>query len=86
MRRLADVTAYYNFSGLNDITVDADCYFDTSHYRAEIGDMILDTVCCGARYDGLYEQGFGWYVTEENADALIDLLERQLQDGEQPPT
>lgn len=86
LRRLADVTAYYNFSGLNDITVDADCYFDTSHYRAEIGDMILDTVCCGARYDGLYEQGFGWYVTEENADALIDLLERQLQDGEQPPT
>ena len=85
LRRLAEITDYYNFSGLNDVTLDAACYFDTSHYRAEIGDMILDTVCGGARCDGLYEQGFGWYVTQDNADALIGLLERQLQNGEGSP-
>ena len=79
LRELAEVTDYYNFSGLNDLTVDAGNYFDTSHYRAEVGDMILDTVWNGARYDELYPQGFGWYVTRENADALIALLEAQRQ-------
>ena len=32
----------------------------------------------GKKYDGLYEQGFGQYVTADNADEFISLLESQI--------
>ena len=79
LRRLAEITPFYNFSGYNDITLDSENYVDTSHYKAEVGDMILEVICNGKRYEGLYEQGFGVYVTPENAEAFITVLEHENQ-------
>lgn len=77
LKRLAGITDYYNFSGLNDITTDKDNYLDTSHYNAYIGDMILECINNGNCEATLLEQGFGMYVTEDNVDQLIELLESE---------
>jgi hypothetical protein len=72
---LADITDYYNFSGLNDVTTDTDNYLDSSHYNAYIGDMMIDVMFNGNVDEKLYSQGFGWYVTQDNIDDLLAMLQ-----------
>lgn len=72
--RLADIIGYYNFSGINGVTVNTGNYIDTSHYNAYIGDMLIDVMCNDYIDENLYNQGFGWYVTSENVDDLLDIL------------
>lgn len=68
---LAQVTDYYNFSGLNGITTDNGYYLETSHYKPEVGDMILQAIFEGTVDGELKEQGFGYYVTEENCEDFL---------------
>jgi hypothetical protein len=75
LERLAGITDYYNFSGINDVTSNTDNYIDTSHYNAYVGDMILDTMINGNIDDTLYKQGFGWYVTSENVEDFLEILQ-----------
>lgn len=80
LKGLAEITDFYNFSSLNDITTNNENYLETSHYRAEVGDLIIDVIYNGKKFDGLYEQGFGVKVNRNNIDELIKLLEQQWQD------
>ena len=73
-KALAKITPFWNFSGYNDLVFDSANYVDTAHYNAEVGDMIINCMCYGEKYEGLYEQGFGVYVTENNADEVIDRI------------
>lgn len=75
--KLPDITDYYNFSGLNDITVNNNNYLETSHYSLEIGDMIIDTIFHSTVDNELLSQGFGYYVTKNNKDEFIDILRNQ---------
>ena len=72
-RRLADITEFYNFDGLNDIALNNNNFRDLSHYKPEIGDMILEVIFGGMKYEGLYEQGFGWKVTKHNVSEFLRL-------------
>lgn len=74
---LASIAPFYNFSGYNQISTDSSNWLDTSHYKAEIGDLMIDCMCSGARYDHLYKDGFGMYIDESNIGALIELLSAQ---------
>ena len=76
--RLAAITDYYNFSSLNDITLNHNCYVDTSHYNAETGDLILEFLSGNIPNTDLLTQGFGVYVTNDNVDELIALLTKQI--------
>ena len=76
LRRLASVTPYYNFSGINAVTVRFDNYVDPSHYTAQIGDLLLDRFNGKETDPALYAEGFGWYITEENVEELLELLDR----------
>ncbi len=76
---LASITEFYNFSSLNDITLSNDNYRETSHYKAEVGDMILNVICSDEIYPELYAQGFGVKVTKDNADEFIAMLKRQAE-------
>ena len=76
LKELADVTPYYNFSGFNDITVNPANYMDKSHYNAEVGDLIIKTICLDETDQNLLEQGFGMYVDNGNISSLIDILSR----------
>lgn len=42
--RLAQITPYYDFSGLNRITTDDYYYYEVSHYRPIVGDMIIHRI------------------------------------------
>ncbi len=77
---LAEISDFWNFSSLNDITIDNSNYFDTSHYDAEVGDLIIDIMCNGKLYPKLQAQGFGVKVTRENAKDFIAMLRKQAED------
>jgi hypothetical protein len=78
LEQLAEVTPYYNFSCLNGITLNDANYLDPSHYKAQIGDMILDRIF---REDASVhkEDLFGEYVTAENAARVMAALREQLE-------
>jgi hypothetical protein len=74
--RLARITDFYDFSGFNFITTDAMNYYEESHYRFLVGDMIL------ARIFGFGDVrlpgDFGSLVTRENAAGHIAAQKREL--------
>lgn len=75
LKELANITEYCNFSGYNSITTDSSNWIDNSHYSAEVSDMVLECMCFHAYYEGLYEEGFGYWVNKNNVDEFIDMLE-----------
>ena len=77
LEELARIAPFWNFSGYNAVTNDPGSFYDAVHYTAEVGDMMINCMCFGEKYDGLYDEGFGMYVTEKNADELIGLLAAQ---------
>ena len=77
LEELADVTDYWNFSGYNNVTMDYDNYYETSHYCPAVGDKIIDAVYNGKTDPDLLAQGFGMYVTKDNKEELIKLLRDQ---------
>ncbi len=77
LRKLAEVTPYWNFSGYNDLTMNMDLYYETSHFCPAVADSVLDCIYNGNCDETLLSQGCGVYVTEENVDEVIGLLEEQ---------
>jgi len=77
LSKLSEVTDYYNFSGINDITINNDNYHETSHYKIKIGNLIIDAIFNNKTDQKLLSQGFGYYVTNENKNEFIDLLLNQ---------
>jgi hypothetical protein len=77
--RLSDITEFYNFSGINDVTANNDNYLETSHYKLVVGDMIADALFNNKVDAELLSQGFGRYVTKENRDGFIQMLKEQMR-------
>lgn len=76
---LAQVTDYYNFSGLNDITTDNENYLETSHYKPHVGDQMLEVMFGGQADPHLLEQGFGYHVTWDNCGEFLEtVVDREL--------
>jgi hypothetical protein len=80
LHKLSDITEYYNFSGINDITTNNAYYEDTSHYKIEVGDMIIDAVFNGTVDDRLLQQGFGYHVTRESRDKFFNIIDKQKEE------
>lgn len=74
-RALAEVTDYYDFSGLNEVTTNNYNYYETSHYRPIIGDRIVARIFGGAPPAG----SFGVFVTKENVDAHLAALRAEYE-------
>jgi len=68
---------YYDFSGLNPVTSDNYYYYETSHYRKIVGEMIKDRIFMKGD-EGLNRAGFGVYVTKKNIDEHLLTLEQEL--------
>jgi hypothetical protein len=65
--KLADITDYYNFAGINDIAINNANFDDVFHHNIKTGDLVLDTIVNGITDPRLLSQGFGVLVTKENA-------------------
>jgi hypothetical protein len=63
-KELAAITDYYDFSGLNSITTNNYYYYETSHYRPLVGDMMLKVMF--ERPDVKVPRDFGFHVTRTN--------------------
>jgi hypothetical protein len=76
--KLSDVTDYYNFSGINNITMDNNYWFETVHYKMDVGDKIIDIIFNKSIDKKLESQGFGYYVTRDTRDTLFTILKEEL--------
>lgn len=77
LEKLADITDYYNFSGFNNMTLDFNNYYENSHYTRAISDKMIDVMFHGENDPELLSQGFGFYVTKDNKQELLDILNAQ---------
>lgn len=73
LRKLANITAYYDFSGLNKITENKMNYYETSHFRVKIGDLML-----GRMLQRNQDTTFGIFVNSVNIEQHINALKKQL--------
>jgi hypothetical protein len=74
-RRIASVTPFWDFSGYNRVTMEPMAetmsnYWDISHYRSGVGDLVLSRMFDGE--GAIPADGFGWRVTETNLQAALD--------------
>ena len=67
-RRLAHIAPVWDFSGYNDVTKNEKNYWDSSHYKKEIGDAILTRILTGR--EGACKD-FGVLVDEKDVDAHL---------------
>lgn len=72
--QVATVTPYWDFSGYNSITTERlkyemDNYWDISHYRSGVGNLILDRIMGAEMEPGLSD--FGYWTTKENIDDAL---------------
>ena len=67
--KLAHVTNYWDFSGFNSITTNNYYYYETSHYRPMVGDLIICrmTNCANIKVP----EDFGEFITKENVTGHI---------------
>lgn len=56
---LSSIADYYDFAYLNDITSNNYYYFETSHYRSIVGDMIIKSILSN-------DNSFGKFITKDN--------------------
>lgn len=76
-KKLAAITPYYDFSGLNSITMNNYYYYETSHYREMVGDMMLKSMY-GAPSVSV-PADFGVLVTARNVEAHLAALRSQFK-------
>ena len=75
-RELSGITDFYDFSGINSVTSDALNYYEASHYRPLVGDMILARILGHGEVQVLPD--FGALVTPRNLDEHLRTLRLQV--------
>ncbi len=76
LKRLSEVSPFYDFGGLNRVTTNNYFYYETSHFRPMIGNAMADFIQYGKHIDTIPE--FGIYITKNNIDERINFLQSQL--------
>ncbi len=76
-KSLAEIIPYYDFTGLNSITTDNYYYYETSHYRRLVGDMMLKVML--GTPEVAVPDDFGFLVTPDNIDAHLKSQCRELE-------
>lgn len=80
---LADITEFYNFSSLSEITLDYMNYYETSHFTPDVSRMMIavtqgrgEDVLSEYSYDAneLALEGFGVRVDKDNINDVIAVL------------
>jgi hypothetical protein len=75
--RLASLTDFYDFSGLNSVTLDNLNYYEESHYRYLVGDMIVKRIFGDG--DINVPEDFGVLVTKKNVNEHIKKQKLELE-------
>ena len=75
---LGQVTDYYDFSGLNKITMNSYNYYETNHYRPLVGNKMLKRIFDESKYS---DDSFGIYVTKDTVESHIKDLQLKYQNS-----
>jgi hypothetical protein len=75
-RALSNLSGFYDFSGLNSITTDNFNYYETSHYRRNVGDLVIARIFDDRTIK--VPEDFGQWVTAENIDLHLESLRQQV--------
>ncbi len=79
-RQLVEITPVWDFSGYNSITTEAireqmTNYWDSSHYREEVGDLILNRLF--SYQSQTVPEDFGVIITPENVESHIGKIRNE---------
>ena len=75
-RALSHLSGFYDFSGLNSVTTDNFNYYETSHYRPKVGDLVIARIFNQRNIK--VPEDFGQWVTAENIDLHLKTLRQQV--------
>lgn len=75
LREIGKITTFYDFSGINDVTTDNFCYYETSHFRPFVGDKMIDVMFHHKKSE---IEGFGELITKENIDLILDKKQKEF--------
>jgi hypothetical protein len=76
-KELSRITEFYDFSGLNPVTTNSYYYYDNSHYRRKLGDMIIARIFGDKHVEAPAD--FGVLVTNGNIDRHLANLRQQIE-------
>jgi len=74
---LSQLTGYYDFSGLNSITTNNYYYYETSHYRTKVGELIKAKLF--KKHPENIPNDFGVYVDKTTIHQHLKYLKNQLE-------
>jgi len=77
LKSIANITDFYDFSGYNSITTNNCNYYEISHYRPSIGKLIAARIFNDKKI--LIPNDFGIWVTKENIEDHLKILENQIK-------
>ncbi|MEI6697061.1 MAG: hypothetical protein WCO13_13465 [Bacteroidota bacterium] len=78
LKSLSKVTDYYDFSGLNSVAINNMNFYESSHFRKNIGDLIIAKIFNLPKVS--IPTDFGRYVTKENVDEDIRLQKQWFEE------
>lgn len=78
-RKIAEITPFYDFSGINPITKDKNYFIDLIHFKRKCGTLMLDRMFSQNKEFAPKIDGFGVYVTTKNIDEHIKNLNEQIK-------
>jgi hypothetical protein len=77
LNELANVTPYWDFSGYNTITLDNKYYYESSHYRPIVAQLVAARIFNDNSID--VPDDFGVLVNQSNINKHLNILEKQIQ-------
>lgn len=76
LKKLSNITDFYDFGGINKVTTNNYFYYEASHYRPIIGKAISKYIQFNQKIDSIPD--FGVYITKKNIDDRIVVLKEQM--------
>ncbi len=77
-RKIVQITPFYDFTGVNDITVNKFNFIDPFHVNNWTSKLIIDRLFYENKNEEPSIRGFGVYVTQRNVDKHIKNLENEI--------
>ena len=76
LRALTELSSFWNFSGYRESNLDNHLFFDSMHFRPNIGDLVLQRIY----NDGdPADEGFGDWVDRETVEAHLETKRREFE-------
>ena len=75
IQELSEISPFYDFSGINSLTVNNSYYLETCHYRMSVGDFMLPIMF---ESKPPHADGFGQIVNSQNINRIIEQKKRGL--------